>query len=132
MKKIPYAKLIRLARSAQKRAYAPYSKYKVGAAVLSSSGKIFTGCNVENASYGLTQCAERGAIEKAVSEGSRDLLAIAIVAPGGPASPCGACRQVISEFGKDMEVVLSAGKNKMVVEKISELLPGAFGARFLK
>lgn len=121
-------KLIDAAKAARERAYAPYSKFKVGAAVLASSGKVYTGCNVENASYGLTCCAERTAIFKAVSAGERRIKSIAIVldAPDYGA-PCGACRQVIYEFGGKVEVVLGTVKGKYKIMKIGELLPLAFG-----
>lgn len=120
-------KLISLAKSARLKAYAPYSKFKVGAAVY-SGGKIYTGCNVENASYGLTVCAERNAIFKAVSSGVKKISAIAVVldAPDYGA-PCGACRQVIYEFGKDIDVIMATTKGKYKVVKIAEILPYAFG-----
>ncbi len=122
-----YKRLIRAARAAQRRAYAPYSKFRVGAAVLSARGKIFTGCNVENASYGLTNCAERVAIAKAVSEGHRQFKAIAIVAPAIKATPCGACRQVLAEFG-DCVVICADSRDRRRAPhyRLSELLPDAF------
>ena len=92
--------LIRAATAALANAYAPYSRFRVGAAVVGTNGKIYSGSNVENASYGLTNCAERTAIFKAVSEGEKELLTIAVIADSPlPTSPCGACRQVMSEFG---------------------------------
>ena len=122
-----HKKLIAAAKKARGSAYAPYSKFKVGAALLADGGKIFAGCNVENASYGLTQCAERVAIAKAVSEGARRIRAIAVVAAeGAPISPCGACRQVIYEFGKEADVLLVSAEGKRVVEKITTLLPRGF------
>ena len=122
-----YEKLIKVAEKARKRAYTPYSKFKVGAAILSSDGKIFTGCNIENASFGLTVCAERVAILKAISEGSSKFEAIAIVGDTNrPCSPCGACRQVISEFGKDIKIIMSNLKGDIKIKKIDELLPEAF------
>src|SRR5690349_1402627 len=97
--------LIQMATEARECAHAPYSKFKVGAALLDSSGRVFTGCNVENASYGLTVCAERVALWKAVSGGERKFVALAVVADGErPPSPCGACRQVLWEFSEDLEV----------------------------
>jgi len=99
-----YSKLITSAIEAREKAYAPYSKFKVGAALLTTDGKVFTGCNVENSSYGLCVCAERTAICKAVSEGFREFEAIAIAAHPF-ASPCGACRQFIVEFGKSIKVI---------------------------
>ncbi len=123
-----YKKLITEAEKARKRAYAPYSKFKVGAAVLSADGKIFTGCNIENASIGLALCAERVAIFKAISEGSTKFKAIAIIGDTDkPCSPCGACRQVISEFGEDIPLIMANLKGDVKIKKIKELLPGAFG-----
>lgn len=97
--------LIRAAIDVQQRAYAPYSRFRVGAAALSESGKVFVGCNVENASYGLAICAERSALVTMVSAGHQKLRAMCIVSRGG-ASPCGACRQFINEFGRDAELLL--------------------------
>lgn len=123
-----YKKLINEAEKARKRAYTPYSKFKVGAAVLSVDGKIFTGCNIENASFGLTLCAERVAIFKAISEGSTKFEAIAVVGDTDkPCSPCGACRQVISEFGEDIPLIMANLKGDIKIKKIKELLPEAFG-----
>ncbi len=96
--------LIERAIEVRNRAYAPYSKFKVGAAVLTADGQIYTGCNVENASYGLTLCAERAAICSAVSAGKQDIVAVAVAA-SPLASPCGACRQFIFEFGSEIEVI---------------------------
>src|SRR5512143_2614455 len=98
--------LIDLARKARKQAYAPYSHYKVGAALLGKSGKVYAGCNVENASYSLTCCAERTAIFKAVSEGETEFEAIAVVTKNG-GSPCGACRQVLSEFAPELIIYVA-------------------------
>ena len=121
-------KLIGVAVKARKNAYAPYSKFKVGAAVLSKKGKMFGGCNVENASYGLTCCAERTAIFKAVSEGHHQLTAIAIVFDDKAlGSPCGACRQVIREFGIGMQVVLANLKGGYKIMSIDKLMPLSFG-----
>lgn len=116
------------AREACKHSYSPYSKFPVGAAVLTSDGKVFTGCNVENASYGNTICAERTAIVKAVSEGFREFSMIAVVCENAKdAWPCGACRQFISEFGGNISVV-AEGKNGQIQQcQISELLPRMFG-----
>jgi cytidine deaminase len=127
-----YQKLIDSATNARNNAYAPYSKFLAGSAVLAGSGNIYTGCNVENASYGLTNCAERTAIFKAISAGEKRITAIAIVAdvPEFDA-PCGACRQVIYEFGKDIDVIMSNLSGKRKVEKISKLLPYAFGPESL-
>ena len=122
--------LLDAAREAGKNAYAPYSGYHVGAAVLADNGEIFTGCNVENASYGLTNCAERTAIFKAVSSGVRKIKAIAIAGPvgGSPAYPCGACRQVIAEFAEaaDMPIYVSTGAESSETYTLAELLPKGF------
>ena len=120
--------LIELAKEGREKAYVPYSKFKVGAALLTTDGKVFKGCNIENASFGLTNCAERTAMFKAVSEGERDFAAIAIVADTeGPCSPCGACRQVISEFcAPNMPVYLTNMKGDVQETTVKELLPGAF------
>jgi cytidine deaminase len=122
-----FRKLIAAAKTAQRRAHAPYSKFHVGAALLTKSGKVITGCNVENASYGLTICAERVAITKAVSEGHRQFKAIAVVAPSASLSPCGACRQVLAEFGEMVVVCADARDTRKVrLYLLSELLPHAF------
>ena len=120
--------LIQEAIEARKQAYTPYSNFQVGAAVLSANGQVFRGCNIENASYGLTNCAERTAIFKAVSEGEPKVEAIAIVADtDGPVSPCGACRQVIAEFSdNNTKVYLSNLKGDVLETSIAELLPGYF------
>jgi len=125
-------KLIVAAAVARERAYAPYSGYVVGAAVLFESGKIYSGCNVENASYGLTNCAERTAIFKGVSEGERVVVAVAISVTGGKAgSPCGACRQVIREFGAKAVVISAAENGEYFTRTLEELLPDSFGPEFL-
>ena len=117
----------KLAADAAKSAYAPYSQFQVGAAILSENGEVFTGCNVENASYGLSMCAERTAVFKAISHGARKLTAIAVASPGG-ASPCGACRQVLNEFDPDITVYLGNEKGQLIREtSIRQLLPDAFG-----
>jgi len=119
-------KLIQAAQEARRWAYVPYSKYPVGAALLSASGKIYDGVNVENAAYPTGICAERVAVFKAVSEGEREFIAIAVVTDNG-GSPCGSCRQVISEFGLETIVVLADAQGQVVLEtSISDLLPGAF------
>jgi len=126
-----WERLIRAARDVRKRAHAPYSKYRVGAALLTQDGKIITGCNVENASYGLTICAERGAICSAVAQGHRKFVALALVSSSG-AGPCGACRQVLVEFAPEMPVriVLPAGK-KHRQSTVEELLPSRFDSSAL-
>jgi len=124
-------KLIETALAARRWAYAPYSKYAVGAALLTSSGKIYDGVNVENAVYSATICAERVAIFKAVSEGERKFTAIAVASNNG-GTPCGACRQVLSEFGQDIKVLIVNGEGVVEQETtIAELLPGAFGPQDL-
>lgn len=126
-------KLVALAKEAMKNAYAPYSKFQVGAALLAKDGRVFTGCNVENASYGATNCAERTAIFKAVSEGYREFDAIAIVASSGDfASPCGICRQVLAEFMPDGKVILDSREKGMVTYSVRELLPSGFSAEDIK
>jgi len=123
-----FKKLIKEAEKARKKAYTPYSKFQVGAAVLCADGKIFTGCNIENASFGLTVCAERVAIFKAISEGSTKFEAITVIGDTDkPCSPCGACRQVISEFGEDIPLIMANLKGDVKIKKIKELLPEAFG-----
>jgi cytidine deaminase len=119
--------LIQMATEARERAHAPYSKFKVGAALLDSSGRVFTGCNVENASYGLTVCAERVALWKAVSGGERKFVALAVVADGErPPSPCGACRQVLWEFSEDLEVITANLRGARASCRLSELFPRPF------
>ncbi|WP_448516051.1 cytidine deaminase [Pseudothermotoga sp.] len=119
-------KLIEKAIEAMNRAYAPYSNFKVGAALLTKSGRIFTGCNVENASFGLSICAERVAIFSAVAAGEVQFEKLVVVADtDSPVSPCGACRQVMSEFG-DFEVLLVNTRKEVVRTRVSELLPRAF------
>ncbi len=123
-------RLIAAALAARERAYAPYSRFQVGAAVLTSAGEVVAGCNVENASFGLTNCAERVAIGKAVSEGAHEFAAIAVTGPEDalPCTPCGACRQVLYEFGPDLCLVTSAqGGEGYQLTTVSDLLPGAFG-----
>jgi len=119
--------LIQAARQARERAYVPYSHFPVGAALLTASGKIYTGCNIENASFGLSNCAERTAIFKAVSEGENQFLTIAVIADTeGPVSPCGACRQVMNEFAPGARVILTNLKGDTLVTTAQALLPGAF------
>jgi cytidine deaminase len=118
--------LIALADKARAMAYAPYSNYRVGAALLTGSGKVYTGVNVENASYGLAICAERTAAVKAVSAGEREFVAIAVVTDNG-GSPCGACRQVLAEFGPQMRIILADSAGKSREYSMSELLPDSFG-----
>jgi cytidine deaminase len=121
--------LIAQAQAARERAYAPYSHFAVGAALLARDGRVFTGCNVENASYGLTVCAERVAIFKAVSEGCRDFAAIAVVTATG-ATPCGACRQVLVEFGVD-QIIVARSNGSYATFTLDELVPQAFDCHHL-
>ena len=123
--------LVNEAIEARNFAYVPYSKFKVGAAILTANQKVYSGCNVENASYGLTNCAERTAIFKAVSEGESKVEAIAIVADtDGPVSPCGACRQVIAEFcDEETQIILANLKGNVEVTNINQLLPGFFTSK---
>ena len=126
-------KLIEAAKEARERAFAPYSNFKVGAALLGKDGEIFTGCNVENASYGLTMCAERVAIFKAISEGANDFERIVVVADTENLTPpCGSCRQIIWEFCGDVPVTLANLKGDVETFQMSELLPRAFDTKFLK
>ncbi len=122
------ADLIALAQQAREQAYAPYSNFPVGAALLGQSGRVYTGCNVENASYPLTMCAERAAVYRAVAEGERCFQTIAIVTETG-AAPCGACRQVLREFGGadgELRVVIANGAGQAQTFTIADLLPAAF------
>lgn len=123
--------LIQIALEARTRAYAPYSNYPVGAALLTKSKRIYTGVNVENAAYPATVCAERVAIFKAISDGELDFQALAVVTENG-GFPCGLCRQVVSEFGQDTAIII-ADKNGTLIEEtsIGDLLPGAFTPKFL-
>ena len=128
-------KLVKEALSSSERAYSPYSDYCVGAALLSASGRIYTGCNIENSSYGATNCAERTAIFKAVSEGEKDFTAIAIAGhkrgekPVEYAFPCGICRQVIAEFcKKDFIVIVAVSDEDFKEFTLDELLPESFGS----
>lgn len=120
------AELVRRAREVMKNAYAPYSKFHVGAAIEADDGTIHVGCNVENASYGLTICAERMAVGAAVAAGKRSLKRVAVAtAVEPPATPCGACRQLLAEFGLDLEII-AAGPSSERHWKLRELLPEAF------
>jgi cytidine deaminase len=131
MAKITDAALRRLeksARVASSRAYAPYSHFPVGAAVLGGTGRIYAGCNVENASYGLSNCAERTAIFSAIAAGEKTIRAVAVYTPTPlPTAPCGACRQVIHEFGPDALVISICDAKNRIETRMSALLPAAFG-----
>ena len=120
--------MLEVAKNARKNAYVPYSHYQVGAALLGVSGNVYAGCNVENASYGLSICGERTAFVKAVSEGEREFLAIAVLTDDA-GSPCGACRQFMAEFGLDTIVILANKKGDYRVTTVGELLPDAFVLR---
>ncbi|SHI76395.1 cytidine deaminase [Dethiosulfatibacter aminovorans DSM 17477] len=126
-------KLIEMAIEAREKAYVPYSGFKVGAAVLTKEGKVFTGCNIESASYSPTICAERTAIAKAVSEGYRDIDTIAIVGSLEKLSyPCGVCRQMIREFGEDIKIIVAKNAEEYKEYTIRELLPESFGPEDLE
>lgn len=120
--------LITAACAARKHAYAPYSKFCVGAALLSADGRVFAGCNVENASYGLTICAERVALGRAIAEGVRKFVAIAVVYDAKQeAVPCGACRQMLREFGEELVVLCATTRGNYTARTLRELLPTSFG-----
>ena len=124
--------LIAVASKAREHAHAPYSHFRVGAALRANSGRIFTGCNIENSTFGLTLCAERVAVFKALSEGERGFNAVAVVADTQRLTPpCGACRQILWEFCRDAEVILSNLSGQMTVRRMSDLFPDAFDASFL-
>ncbi|HVD16148.1 MAG TPA: cytidine deaminase [Actinomycetota bacterium] len=131
MSPVEVGELVAAARAARKLAYAPYSKFQVGAALLTQDGEVVTAANVENASYGLSICAERVAVTAAVAAGHRRFAAIAVVVSGTePASPCGACRQVLYEFppGPDLQVICAGEQGDQVeITTLGALLPGAFG-----
>src|SRR5205085_5012245 len=119
-----YNQLVEAATAARRSAYAPYSQFSVGAALITKAGKIYTGCNVENVSLGLTICAERSAIATAIAQGSKDFVAIAVVTAGKkPAMPCGACRQVLAEFNPSIKVLAATIDGKMQEFDLAELLP---------
>ena len=125
--------LVEAATRVRENAYAPFSEFKVGAALETDEGEIIVGSNVESASYGLTVCAERVAVWKAISEGHRRFRRIAIVADtDAPTPPCGACRQILWEFGGDLEVILGNLERETVRHRLRELLPLPFDARLLK
>lgn len=125
--------LIETTKKAFENAYAPYSKFRVGAVVETKAGKLYTGCNVESASYGLTVCAERVAIWKAVSEGEREFKQVCVVADTEELTPpCGVCRQIIWEFCGDIPIVFANLKGKYEILQMKDLLPRAFDTKFLK
>jgi len=128
----PDLALLAFAREVQEKAYSPYSGFRVGAAVYSADGEIFQGVNVENAAYGSTMCAERGAISAAVAAGYRDITAIAVVGDSeAPTVPCGACRQVLAEFNPEMRIIMGGRTDEVMVMTLDELLPEAFVRGFL-
>jgi len=124
---MPHLKLIQAALAAREQSVAPYSKFNVGAALLTASGEIFSGANVESASYGLSCCAERVALFKALTDGQRDFTTIAVASPGG-AAPCGACRQLLAEYAGQAEVILinSESPDTPTVTSMADLLPNTF------
>lgn len=122
-----YKELLNRAKEAMRYAYVPYSSFKVGAALRTKSGKVYTGCNIENASYGATNCAERTALFKAVSEGETEITDIAVVSSSGEFTyPCGVCRQVISEFMQEGNLIFENSKGEIKVVKLSEIFPYSF------
>jgi cytidine deaminase len=124
--------LVEAALQARLNAFAPYSNYKVGAALLAGSGKVYTGCNVENATYGLSVCAERVALLKAISEGERRFTRIAVSSESEPpATPCGSCRQLLWEFAGDIEVILVNPQGHRATHQLKNLFPQAFDRSFL-
>ena len=125
-------KLIAAAKEAQQGAYVPYSGYAVGAALLADDGKMYTGCNIENASYTPTVCAERVAVFKAISEGAKRVKIIAVVAGDDMGYPCGVCRQVLREFGEDATIVVAKDEENYHVHTLDELLPHSFGPENVK
>ncbi|MGM9535496.1 MAG: cytidine deaminase [Intestinibacter sp.] len=122
--------LLKLAEGARLNAYVPYSKFRVGAALLTSDGKVYTGCNIESASFGATNCAERTAIFKAISEGERKFVKLAVASDNSeknqPTWPCGICRQVIVEFADDMQIITGSSKGDIIEINIKDLLPHYF------
>lgn len=125
--------LLDLAAAARKNAYVPYSRFAVGAALLAKSGKVYTGCNIENASYSVTVCAERTALLKAISEGEREFTDLAVVCDTPvPSSPCGVCRQFLTEFAPQCRVLMGNLKGDVIIKTAEELLPLYFGATNLE
>ncbi len=125
-------RLIETAKVASQNAYCPYSGFRVGAAVLCGSSKLFAGCNVENASYGMTICAERSAMAAAITAGEAKIEAVVIYTPTpAPTAPCGACRQALNEFGPDMECICVCDGTDVIRMTLAELLPAAFGPKNL-
>lgn len=127
-----YSNLVKMAIKAKENAYVPYSGFRVGAALLTKEGKVYTGCNIESASYTPTICAERTAISKAVSEGDKSFEAIAVTGDSEYTFPCGVCRQVIREFGRDIKVIVVKSEEEYKIFTLDELLPNSFGPEDLK
>lgn len=128
----PDLALLAFAREAQENAYAPYSGFRVGAAVYSSDGEIYQGVNVENAAYGSALCAERGAVMAAIAAGHKEITAIAVVGDSeAPTVPCGACRQVLAEFDPEMRIIMGGRTDEVMVMTLDELLPEAFVRGYL-
>lgn len=130
---LPHAAVVRLARAAEaarRKAYAPYSRFRVGAAALADDGSVYSGANVENASYGLTVCAERVAVQSAVAAGRRRVVAVAVAGPAG-VSPCGACRQVMDEFGVETVIIVSGNRSPSVIP-LRDLLPLPFARKSVR
>jgi cytidine deaminase len=124
--------LLRAALDAKEKSFSPYSRFRVGAALLTKSGKLFTGCNIENSSFSLTICAERTAVFKAISEGEKEFSAILIVSDDeGYCPPCGACRQVLADFAGDIDIIMVNAMGDELTRKLTELLPLAFGSSYL-
>ncbi len=124
--------LINMAKNISEAAYAPYSKFRVGAALECTDGTIFTGCNIENAALGCTICAERVAVFKAISEGKRDFVRIAVFAEStNYCTPCGSCRQVLNEFAPEIEVLCAKSDGRYVSYKLKDMLPFSFGSEYL-
>lgn len=127
-----YFQLLQIAKDFSKNSYSPYSKFKVGAAVLCEDDKVFGGTNIENASYGLSVCAERVALFSAVANGAKKIKAVAIYTSKGNTTPCGACRQVIAEFSNNADIIYNTKDNTVKIEKISSLLPKSFNKKSIK
>jgi cytidine deaminase len=130
---ISYKSLLKQARTAQQHSFSPFSKFRVGAALLTKGGRVYKGCNVENSSYGLTMCAERTALFKAISEGERKFTAMALATDEkGFTTPCGACRQVMMDLAGNIDVIMSDGSGEIKIVKMLDLLPHPFGAMNLR
>ena len=125
------SQLVEIANTVQTQAYAPYSRYRVGSAILGANGKIYAGCNVENASYGLTICAERNAVCQMVADGCQEIHAVIVKTSNG-GSPCGACRQVLAEFGTDFPVIFVDEAQNRTTTTMKKLLPSGFDKEYLE